>query len=252
MILSVCGQECDQCNFFPEDCAGCPEMGGKPFWTKGLPEKECVIFSCVKKRKMDHCGECGELPCDKYQSTKDPAMNEEAHRKGILDRVNRLKKDNRSPESVLMEEMDTDYPEKAVRIFNSGMNCSQAILSAYAGKIGLETGTALRIAGGFGAGMARMQETCGAVSGAVMVIGMKMINKNTGPDDLRGKVYDTIQEFFKQFRKLNKTTECAELIKCDLRTEKGRKTFHEKKLNETVCGKCVRDAAEILENLINF
>jgi C_GCAxxG_C_C family probable redox protein len=142
--------------------------------------------------------------------------------------------------------------ENAVLAFRTGLNCSQAILSTYSGLLGLETGAALRIAGGFGAGMARMQETCGAVTGAVMVIGLKMIDKNTGPDGLRGKVYDTIQDFFKRFREKNRTTECLELLDCDLRTAEGRKTFSDRNLSGTVCEKCVRDAAELLESMLNW
>lgn len=252
MIVSVCGQECDQCNFFPEDCAGCPEMSGKPFWAKGLPDNICGIYRCVEKKELGNCGQCDEIPCDQYQSVKDPAASDEAHRKNILDRVNRLKTGKQLPETNLLEEWNEDRVEKAVNAFNSGMNCSQAILTSYSERLGLDKGTAMRIAGGFGAGMARMQETCGAVTGAVMVIGLKMIDRNTGPDGLRGKVYDTIQEFFKRFRDLNGTTECADLLNCDLRTPEGQKTFKDNNLSSMICAKCVKDAASILEELLNM
>ena len=251
MILSVCGLRCDQCNFFPEDCAGCPEMQGKPFWTRGTPEKACGIYLCVSDKKKNSCGECSELPCGKFDATRDPAVSEDDHRKGILDRVNRLKSGPSPTEQSILSELGKDNPDKAVERFLSGMNCSQAILSTYADAVGLDKGTAMRIAGGFGAGMARMQETCGAVTGAVMVIGMRMINRNTGPDDLRGPVYDTIQELFRRFREKDGTTECSELLHLDLRTPEGRKRFHDDRLNEIICTKCVRDAAEILDGLLS-
>ena len=62
--------------------------------------------------------------------------------------------------------------ERAVSCFEKGFSCSQAVFSTYAEHSGLDHETALRIAGGFG-GMGRMGETCGALSGAFMVIGLK-------------------------------------------------------------------------------
>ena len=63
--------------------------------------------------------------------------------------------------------------EKAVTTFTNGYSCSQAVVSAYAEQFGLDHDTALRIAGGFGGGMGRRGEVCGALTGAFMVIGLK-------------------------------------------------------------------------------
>jgi C_GCAxxG_C_C family probable redox protein len=140
----------------------------------------------------------------------------------------------------------------AVNAFQSGLHCAQAILSTYSGQLGLDQGTALKIAAGFGAGMARMQNTCGAVTGAVMVMGLKMIDKNTSREMLRDTFYSSIQEFFRRFREKNGTTECRDLLNCDLKTPEGQKVFHDNKLSVTVCEKCVRDAADLLDEMLKF
>jgi C_GCAxxG_C_C family probable redox protein len=64
-----------------------------------------------------------------------------------------------------------NHPDHAVELFNAGRNCSQAVLMAFAGELGLEPDAAARLAAGFGGGMGRMGHTCGAVSGAVLVRG---------------------------------------------------------------------------------
>lgn len=139
--------------------------------------------------------------------------------------------------------------DQAVQSFRDGMHCAQAVLTAYSEPFGLDKGTALRVAAGFGAGMARMQETCGAVTGAVMVLGLKMINKNTDGDTLRNVFYGKVQDLFRKFADKNGSTNCRELLDCDLKTPEGQKTFHESGLKSGVCEKCVRDACEILEEM---
>ena len=63
--------------------------------------------------------------------------------------------------------------EQAVSCFKGGFNCSQAVLSTYAQDFGLDREAALKLAAGFGGGMGRMAGTCGAVTGAFMVLGLK-------------------------------------------------------------------------------
>jgi len=63
--------------------------------------------------------------------------------------------------------------EQAVNIFKEGSNCSQAVISVYAEDFGLSRKMALKIAQVFGAGMGQMAQTCGAVTGAFMVLGLK-------------------------------------------------------------------------------
>jgi len=140
--------------------------------------------------------------------------------------------------------------EKVIEIFDSGLNCAQAVISIYAEKFKLDHEVALKLTCGFGAGMARMQEMCGAVTGAVMVIGLAVGEQKIDYADRKEKVYAKITEFIKHFKEKNKFIKCSELLKCDINTEEGKYFFDVNELHDNVCMKCVKDAVLILDDLI--
>jgi C_GCAxxG_C_C family probable redox protein len=139
--------------------------------------------------------------------------------------------------------------EQAVSLFKQGFNCSQAVLTAYCEKLGLGRSDALKIACGFGGGM-HVNGTCGAVTGAIMAIGLKygtsIPDKNT-----RTQTYKLVAEFAKEFNANNGSINCTELLGCDLSTSEGMKTAQEKKLFSTVCPKMVQSATEILDHIFS-
>jgi C_GCAxxG_C_C family probable redox protein len=124
------------------------------------------------------------------------------------------------------------------------------VLSTYGVRSGLDRETALRIAGAFGAGMARTGETCGSVNGALMVIGLKHAKTRTDDDDSRELAYALAQDFMDAFRGRNHTLLCRELLGVDVSTPEGIAVVREKNLFQTVCPKFVRDAGEILEMIL--
>ncbi len=89
--------------------------------------------------------------------------------------------------------------ERAVSRFKTGFSCSQALLSTYDTQFGLTRETALRVSGAFGGGMGRRGETCGAVTGAFMLIGLK--HGMTSVDDAVAKeeTYRLVNEFVARF-----------------------------------------------------
>jgi len=140
--------------------------------------------------------------------------------------------------------------EDAVSCFNEGFMCSQAILSAYAGQFGIDRENALRVSAAFGGGMGRMGEICGAVTGAFMVIGLKYGRIMVKDTKSHEKTNRLVREFVDKFKSLNGSIVCRELLGCDLSTPDGQKTFVDKKLRDTLCTRLVRDAAEIVEQLL--
>ncbi len=88
--LTVCGQVCGDCDFYQKDCPGCNESGGKVFF---VPEgKVCPIYACAANRKrLTHCGLCGEAPCQLWRDTRDPALSDQAFEEGLAHRTERLK-----------------------------------------------------------------------------------------------------------------------------------------------------------------
>jgi C_GCAxxG_C_C family probable redox protein len=140
--------------------------------------------------------------------------------------------------------------EKAISCFSEGFMCSQAVLSAYAGQFGMDRETALKVSAAFGGGMGRMGETCGAVTGAFMVIGLKYGRLAVTDTKSHEKTNRLVREFVGRFKSLNGSIVCRELLGCDLSMPDGQKTFVDKKLRDTLCTKFVRDAAEIVRQLL--
>lgn len=139
--------------------------------------------------------------------------------------------------------------ELAVSCFKDGFSCSQAVFSTYATQLGLSREAALKIAGAFGGGMGHMGETCGAVTGAFMAIGLKHSRSIAEDRQSREKTYSLVREFVDKFRARNGSIICRELLGYDLSTPEGASMVREKKLNETLCTRLVQDAAEIIEQI---
>ncbi len=140
--------------------------------------------------------------------------------------------------------------ESAVSDFKGGFACSQAVLAAFTDLFGMPRDLALRIAAGFGGGMGRMGKTCGAVTGAFMVIGLKY-GATLGEDKAsKEKTHQVVREFAEKFAFRNGSIGCKELLGCDLSTREGYEQAREKNLFYTVCPKLVQDASEILEEIL--
>ncbi len=140
--------------------------------------------------------------------------------------------------------------ERAVSCFKEGFSCSQAMLSSYGPQLGLNHELALKVSGAFGGGMARMGETCGAVTGAFMVIGLKYGKTKFEDEQAKEKTYSLVKEFVDRFKSRNGSIVCRELLGCDISTPEGRDLAKEKNLFATLCPKFVQDAAEIIEQIL--
>jgi C_GCAxxG_C_C family probable redox protein len=134
--------------------------------------------------------------------------------------------------------------------FMNGYNCAQAVFSAYAPSVGIKDEDALRIATAFGAGMGRQQEVCGAVTGACMAIGAQHGMANPANPQAKEDTYALVAEFMQRFRELHSSIICLDLLGCEMATEEGRKEIAARKLHSEVCLPCVRDACEILEQML--
>ena len=140
--------------------------------------------------------------------------------------------------------------EQAVSCFEEGFCCSQAVLSVYGEEFGLCRETALKIACGFGGGMGRMAQACGVVTGAFMVLGLKYGNVNASDKQIKEKTYGLVREFARKFEERNGSIICKELLGCDISGPEGLKSAKENGLFASVCPGLVRDAVEILEEML--
>ena len=140
--------------------------------------------------------------------------------------------------------------ECAVSCFKEGFSCSQALLSTYGPQFDLNREMALKVSGAFGGGIGHMGETCGAVTGVIMVIGLKYGKTRAEDEQIEEKAYSLIQEFVEKFNSRNGSIICRELLGYDISTPEGMKLAKEKNLFITICPKLVQDAAEIIEQIL--
>ena len=147
--------------------------------------------------------------------------------------------------------MNKDYAKTAEELFKNGCNCSQAVLLAFSDVTGLENETALKLASSFGGGMGRMREVCGAVSGALMVLGIAKGYSDLSDSDAKKEHYALIQEFARRFKEENGSIICRELL-AGVKTENG--VSPEKRTDEYYkkrpCGELCFTAAKITEELL--
>jgi C_GCAxxG_C_C family probable redox protein len=139
---------------------------------------------------------------------------------------------------------------QAVSLFQEGFSCSQAVFTTFSRDFGLDRETALRLSQGLGGGMAHLGEACGAVTGAFMVIGLK--HGRTRADDLeaRDRTYALMRQLARRFKALHGSIQCRCLLGLDIGTEDGLRLARERNLFQTLCTGYVRNAAEILEEMI--
>lgn len=140
--------------------------------------------------------------------------------------------------------------EKAISNFRDDLNCAQSVLSTFSSQLGLSLDTALKLASGFGGGMGRLGNTCGAVTGAFMVIGLKYgmgINRNI---EAKEKTYQLIREFSEKFQDIHGSLMCKQLLGCDINTPDGKDYFNQNDLFEKKCLQYVKNAVELLEEMI--
>jgi C_GCAxxG_C_C family probable redox protein len=119
----------------------------------------------------------------------------------------------------------------------------------YGPRFGLDREMALKVSSAFGSGMG-MGETCGAVTGAFMVIGLKHGKTKADDDAAKETTYESGKELTSRFSARNGSITCKELLGHDVNTPEGLEAVIEKKLISTLCPKLVQDAAEILEALL--
>ena len=145
--------------------------------------------------------------------------------------------------------MENDRVEQAVALFTGGMACSQAILATYGPLFGFDRDEAIRIARGFGGGMGRLSETCGAVTGAFMAISLKFdgTDKQTKEDN-----YALMQEFARRFKSKHHSLNCTQLLDGDLGKPEDQAKFRELGRMESHCICYVREAAQHLEELLEL
>jgi len=140
--------------------------------------------------------------------------------------------------------------EEALDYFRNRFNCSQAVFTVFGKDYGLSEDCCLKISCAFGGGMGRQQHTCGAVTGALMALGLKYGKALNDPEENKHHTYAQTREFFKRFTELNGSVNCKVLLDgLDMNDPDDHQKILERKLFEIKCEKYVSDAVGIVETI---
>jgi len=142
----------------------------------------------------------------------------------------------------------TDPIQTARDRFAQGFSCSQAVFSAYAPRFGIDAETAMKLASPFGGGVARQGGVCGAVTGALMALGL---GRGSATVDKKDETYRIAEDFVKRFQERHGTILCRELIGHDISTPDGLRSAREQKVFTTICPGLVKDAAELVVEFVD-
>ena len=150
-----------------------------------------------------------------------------------------------------MDYNQSKYGQIAEENFLRGYNCTQAVVLAFSDLHGMDEKTAARLSSSFGAGMGRLREVCGTVSGMFLVAGM--LYGYEEPKDYQGKKehYERIQQLARAFEEQNGSIVCRELLGLNKKKdEPAPEQRTEEYYKKRPCGKLVHMAAAIMEEYI--
>ena len=146
----------------------------------------------------------------------------------------------------------TSKPTLALATFANNYNCSQSVFSVFAPDFGISKDVSLRLANPLGAGIARRQEACGAVTGALMSLGLKYGKGENGTDEDKKLAYAVAQDFIKDFETEFGSIVCLHLLDNNrMDTEEGADAIAQEDMFRTRCKRYVKFAVERTEELLS-
>ena len=143
-----------------------------------------------------------------------------------------------------------DRIQKAKQLFNSNFNCSQAILAAFTDDTALDPSMALKVASGFGGGIGCTGGTCGALTGAVMVLGLHCGTADASDTTAKYDVYRKVHRLTEEYKLRTGSTICRDLMGFDMATPEGQKMAKMPGAFDR-CDNFVRIAAEIVDEMLS-
>ncbi|MDD1720207.1 MAG: C-GCAxxG-C-C family protein [Methanoregulaceae archaeon] len=140
--------------------------------------------------------------------------------------------------------------EEACQCFMDRFTCSAAVFSSFSDELGLDPETAKKIACGFGAGISKTGNICGAVTGGIMAIGLKYGKTRADDEASTEKTRALVRQFITEFTARNGSINCTDLLGYDLSDPSDYSAASASGLFVTKCPLLVKDAADILEKIL--
>lgn len=142
----------------------------------------------------------------------------------------------------------TDPIKTAQDRFAQGFNCSQAVFSAYASELDIQDEIALKLTSPFGGGTAHQGHVCGAVTGALMVLGAQ---KGNAIPESKDETYRMAEDYIKRFQELHGSILCRELTGHDISKPGEMQKARESGVFKNTCPGLVKDAAELVSEFLD-
>ena len=136
--------------------------------------------------------------------------------------------------------------DRAESLFREGFACSQAVLMAFAPGLGMEERQAARVASAFGGGMARHGWTCGALTGALMALGLHGGHTSAEDTATKDAFYARIQALVARFEERHGATACRQLTGANMLDAAERQAASDRGVFTTLCPQLVRTAAALV------
>lgn len=145
-----------------------------------------------------------------------------------------------------------DYASQAEQLFKDGYNCAQAVLAPLGDLTGLDHDTATRLAAPFGGGIAKLRQTCGAVTGMCMAIGLIYARDDTADPEMRAQTYAITRELVQRFKKQQGSLMCSDLLGLGPDGEPLLDTRTEIYYQNKPCREIVSDAVRLLTDRLEY
>ncbi|MDD8020310.1 MAG: C-GCAxxG-C-C family protein [Acidobacteriota bacterium] len=139
---------------------------------------------------------------------------------------------------------------RARELFEKGFSCSQAVFTPYAVEQGLTEEKALKLSQVLGGGMSHQGLTCGALTGALLVISLHFGRSQADDKAAKDLTYSLAQKFCRRFTELHGSINCSDLIGCSLKTPQGLALANEHDLFDKYCTGFIEDSCRLLEEII--
>jgi C_GCAxxG_C_C family probable redox protein len=143
-----------------------------------------------------------------------------------------------------------DRTDIALDGFSKHFNCAQMVFSSFAEELGLKEETAKKIACGFGGGVSHTGHMCGAVTGAIMVIGLKYGKSDPEDETSKDKTFSLVKEFIDKFSELHGSLYCKDLLGLDMSKPEEFAEIQRTRRNKEICPRFIKSSVEILEEIL--
>ena len=139
--------------------------------------------------------------------------------------------------------------EQARTYFGQHYNCAQSVFLPFAERAGMDVKNALKIAAPFGGGLGHGGQVCGAVSGALMAIGLT-VGSAVYDKERKAHCYQLAREFQTRFRALHGDVTCPGLLGVDIGDPDALEEARSREVFHALCPNFVGDAARLVEEML--